>query len=74
MAKYLNFGLSLTRGKENSGKSRSSERDKNIKRVRELMERKPHMRAQQNELDLAASSFNRITRKEIRWSPHQIYV
>ena len=66
MAKYLNFGLYLTRGKENSGRSRSSETDKNIKRVRELMEKKPHMSAQQNELDLSASSFNRITRKEIR--------
>ena len=67
VAKCHKFGTSLNRNKGNSGRSRSLITDENIKRVRELLENNPQMNAQRNGLGLSASSFNRITQKEIRW-------
>ena len=67
MVKYRNLGTSLNRNQGNSRRSRSSVTDENVERIRELFENNPHVSAQRNGLGLFASSFSRITRKEMRW-------
>ena len=64
--KYQNTGTSLNRNKGNSGRRRTGRSEENIAAVRELLEENPHVISRQNPVAVMQSTFNRITRLELR--------
>ena len=72
--KYQNTGTSLNRNKGNSGRRRTGRSEENIAAVRELLEENPHVSSRRNPVAVTQSTFNRITRLELRWHPYRMYV
>ena len=73
--KYQNTGTSLNRNKSNSGRRRTARNEANIAAVRELLEETPRdVSVRRNAVAVSKSSFNRITRLDIRWHPYRIHV
>ena len=70
VAKYQNFVTRLNKNKRNSGRSRSAANDKNI----ESMDAIAKVSTRRSGLDVFASSFNHITRNELKWHLGQIRV
>ena len=70
--RYLNAGTSLNLNKGNSGRRRSIRTAENIEVVRDLLQQNPHVSARRNPLPISRTSFNRITRLEIKWHPYRI--
>ena len=73
--KYQNTGTSLNRNKSNSGRPRTARNEANIAAVRELLEETPRgLSVRRNPVAVSKSSFNRITRLDIRWHPYRMHV
>ncbi len=72
--KYLNAGTSLNLNKGNSGTRRSIRTAENIEDVRNLLQQNPHVSARRNPLPISRTSFNQITRLEIKWHPYRMHV
>ena len=72
--KYQNTGTSLNRNKGNSGRRRTGRSEENIAAVREVLEENPQVSSRQNPVAVTQSTFNRITRLELRWHPYRMYV
>ena len=72
--KYQNTGTSLNRNKGKSGRRRTGRSEENIAAVRELLEENPHVGSRRNPVAVTQSTFNRITRLELRWHPYRMYV
>ena len=72
--KYQNTGTSLNRNKGKSGRRRTGRSEENIAAVRELLEENPHVSSRRNPVAVTQSTFNRITRLELRWHPYRMYV
>ena len=71
--KYQNTGTSLNRNKSNSGRRRTARNEANIAAVRELLEETPRgVSARRNAVAILKSSFNRITKLDIRWHPYRM--
>ena len=65
--KYQNTGTSLNRNKSNSGRRITARNEVNIAAVRELLEETPRgVSARRNAVAVSKSSFNRITKLDIR--------
>ena len=66
--KYLSSGTSHNRNKGNSGRRRVARSEENVAAVRNLLEENPeNVSARRNGLGISRSSFNRITKLELRW-------
>ena len=73
--KYQNTGTSLNRNKSNSGRRRTARNEANIAAVRELLEETPRgVSARRNAVAVSKSSFNRITKLDIRWHLYRMHV
>ena len=72
--KYLNAGTSLNLNKGNSGRRRTIRTAENIDDVRDLLQQNPHVSARRNPIPISRTSFNRITRLEIKWHPYRMHV
>ena len=73
--KYQNTGTSLNRNKSNSQRRRTARNEANIATVRELLEETPRgVSARRNAVAVSKSSFNRITKLDIRWHPYRMHV
>ena len=73
--KYQNTGTSLNRNKSNSGRRRTARNEENTAAVRELLEETPRgVSARRNAVAVSKSSFNRITKLDIRWHPYRMHV
>ena len=72
--KYQNAGTSLNLNKGNSDRRRIIRTAENIDVVRDLLQREPHASARRNPIQISRSSFNRITKHDIKWHPYQIHV
>ena len=72
--KYSNAGTSLNLNKENSGRRRTTRTEENIAAIRALLEENPRVSARRNPIDISSSSFNRITKFELRWHPYKMHV
>jgi hypothetical protein len=72
--KYQNAGTSLNLNKGNSGRSRTARTAVNINAVRDLLQQNPHVSARHNPVPISHSSFNRITKHDIKWHPYRMYV
>ena len=72
--KYQNAGTSLNLNKGNSGRRRTIRTAENIDAVRDLLQQDPHARARRNPIQISRSSFNRITKHDIKWHPYRIHV
>ena len=65
--KYLSSGTSHNRNKGNSGRRRVARSEENVAAVRNLFEENPeNVSAHRNGLGISRSSFNRITKFELR--------
>ena len=65
--KYSNASTSLNLNKGNSGRRRTTRTEENIAAIRALLEENPRVSARRNPIDISSSSFNRITKFELRW-------
>ena len=66
--KYHNTGTSLNRNKGNSGRRRTARSEENVAAARDLLEETPRgVSARRNAVEVSKSSFNRITRLDLRW-------
>ena len=73
--KYLSSGTSHNRNKGNSGRRRVARSEENVAAVRNLLEENPeNVSARRNGLGISRSSFNRITKFELRWHPYRIHI
>ena len=72
--KYSNAGTSLNLNKGNSGRRRTTRTEENIAAIRALLEENPRVSARRNPIDISSSSFNRITKFELRWHPYKMHV
>ena len=73
--KYCSHGTSLNRNKENSGRRRTAHSEKNIERVRSMLENNPrNVSARRNCMGLSAATFNRITHEGLHWYPYRVKV
>ena len=72
--KYLNAGTSLNLNKGNSGRRRSIRTAENIEAVRDVLQQNPHVSAGRNPVPISSTSFNRITRLDIKWHPYRMHV
>jgi hypothetical protein len=70
--KYRLHGTSLNRNKGNSGRRKTGRSEEDIQAVREQLENNPH--ACKCEKKRPSTTFNRITRLDLRWHPYQISV
>ena len=68
----VNMSLNLNKG--NSGRRRTIRTAENIDAVRELLQQDPHASALRNPIQTSCSSFNRITKHDIKWHPYRIHV
>ena len=71
--KYQNAGTSLNLNKGNSGR-RTIRTAENIDAVKDLLQQDPHASARRNPIQISRSSFNRITKHDIKWHPYRIHV
>jgi hypothetical protein len=66
--KYHNTGTSLNRNKGNSGRRRTARSEENVAAARDLLGETPRgVSARRNAVEVSKSSFNRITRLDLRW-------
>ena len=72
--KYQETGTSQNLNKGRSGRRRTVRTDANIQAVRDLLNQDPQTSARRNGLGINYTSFNRITRLELRWHPYKISV
>ena len=72
--KYSNAGTSLNLNKGNSGRRRTTRTEENIAAIRALLEENQRVSARRNPIDIYSSSFNRITKFELRWHPYKMHV
>ena len=73
--KYQNTGTSLNRNKCNSGRRRTARSEDNIAAVRDLLQENPRgVSVRHNPVAVSPSSFNRITRLDLRWHPYRMHV
>ena len=73
--KYQNTGTSLNRNKSSSGSRRTARNEASIAAVRELLEETPRgVGARRDAVAVSKSSFNRITKLDIRWHPYRMHV
>ena len=73
--KYTRHGTSLNRNKGHSGRRRTARSEENVASVRDVLRERPReVSARRNFLGLSASTFNRITRNDLRWHPYKIKV
>ena len=72
--KYSNAGTSLNLNKGNSGRRRTIRTAQNIDAARDLLQQNPHVSARRNPIPISRTSFNRITRIEIKWHPYRMHV
>ena len=64
----------LIETRESQAGEEQEEVRKNIAAVRELLEENPHVSSRRNPAAATQSTFNRITRLELRWHPYCMYV
>ena len=64
--KYLNAGMSLNLNKGNSSRRRSIQTAENIEAVRDVLQQNPDVSARGNPVLISSTSFNRITRLDIK--------
>ena len=75
LQKYQTTGTSLNRNKGNSGRRRTARSEENVAAVRDLLEETPRgVSARRNHVEVSKSSFNRITRLDLRWHPYRMHV
>ena len=72
--KYRQHGTSLNRNRGNSGRKRTGRSQENIQAVRIQLQNNPHISVRRNAVGLPKSTFNRITRLDLRWHPYQICI
>ena len=73
LQKYQTTGTSLNRNKGNSGRRRTALSEENVAVVRDLLEETPRgVSARRNHVEVSKSSFNRITRLDLRWHPYRM--
>ena len=65
--KYSNHGTSLNRNRGNSGRRRSVRTAENINAVRDVLQEDPHISCRRNPIPMSRTSFNRITKMDIKW-------
>lgn len=74
--KYAATGTSLNLNKGNSGRRRTARSAENVQAVRDVMQNQlqdgQRISSRRNGLGLTQSTFNRITRLDIRWHPYQM--
>ena len=71
--KYSNHGKSLNRNRGNSGR-RSVRTVENINAVRDVLQDNPHVSCRRNPIPISRTSFNRITKIDIKWHPYRMHV
>ena len=71
--KYQREGTSLNLNKGRSGRRRTARTDENIRAVRELLQRDPHVSVRRNGLGIRPTSFHNIVRLDIRWYPYKMH-
>ena len=73
--KYLSSGTSHNRNRGNSGRRRVARSEENVAAVRNLLEENPeNVSACRNGLGISRSSFNRITKSELRWHLYRMHI
>ena len=73
--KYQNTGKCLNRNKSNSGRQTTARNEADIAAVRELLKETPRgASARRNADAVSKSSFNRITKLDIRWHPYRMHL
>lgn len=75
VAKYTREGTSHNLNKGRSGSLRTARNQENVNRVRRLLEEQPRgISCRRNPLNLTKSTFNRITRHDLKWHPYKICI
>ncbi len=73
--KYQKVGTSLNLNKGNSGKRKTGRSEANVAAVRVLLEETPRgVSCCRNPVEVSKSTFNRITRLDLRWHPYRMHV
>ena len=70
-AKYRSFGTILNRNRRNSERNRRAATDENAEMVQALLDNNSNVSKWRNGTDLFVSSFNRITRNELKRYTYQ---
>ena len=73
--KYQNTGTSVNRNKGYSGRQKTGRSEANVAAVRVLLEEIPRgVSCRRNPVEVSKSTFNRITRLDLRWHPYRMHV
>lgn len=72
--KYNANGTSLNLNKSNSGRPNTVTTAENVEEVREFLLNNPHASARRNALPFTKSSFNRITKRMLRFHPYRMHI
>ena len=72
-SKYLRWGTSLNRNKGNSGRRRTARNLQNVNAVQNILIRAPKTTSRRNGLGMTKSTFNRISKTELRFHPYRIH-
>ena len=60
--------------KDRSGRRRTERTQENINLLQEKLIEDPRISARKNGLDISKSSFNRITKRDLKWYPYKMHV
>ena len=73
--KYKAYGTSRNRNKEASGHPRTARSQANVQLVTQALQQDPNASARRNNVpNLSKSSFNRITKRDIKWHPYKMNI
>lgn len=74
LRKYEEDGTSLNVNKGRSGRRRTVRTPESIERVRVLLGEQQQVSCRRNRIGMSKSSFNLLTRNDLRWHPYKIHV
>ena len=67
-------GSSLNLNKDRSGRRRTERTQKNINLLKEKLIEDPRISVRKNGLDISKSTFNRITKNDLKQHPYKMHV
>ena len=71
--KYKTEGSSLNLNNDTSGCRRTERAQENINHLQEKLIEDPRISARKNSLGISKSTFNRITKRELKWHPYKMH-